>query len=80
MLKWKLFTWCVNDCEIGAKLVFDFHHDLSLPELVFSLQPGIFVLYVLLQACRQSSQKIEVSDVLEPLRALNRFHAFAETH
>lgn len=44
-----LLTWCVNDSEVGTKLVLYFDNNFLGPELLFSLQAGIFILYVVLQ-------------------------------
>lgn len=44
-----MLTWCVNDSEVGTKLVLYLDNDFLGPELLFSLQPCVFILYVVLQ-------------------------------
>ena len=41
-------TWGVNDSQVRAKLVLDLDDNLSLPELMLSLQACILILNVLL--------------------------------
>lgn len=44
-----MLTWCVNDCKIWTKLVFNLDNNLLGPKLLFSLQTRILTLYVVLQ-------------------------------
>lgn len=45
----KALTWSVDDGQVGAELVLDLDHNLSLPELLLALQTGVLVLNVLLR-------------------------------
>ena len=49
MVQVLLLTWCVNDGEVWTEFVFDFDNNFLGPELLFSLQTCVFILYVVLQ-------------------------------
>ena len=49
MVQMLLLTWCVDDGEVWTELVFDFDNYFLGPELLFSLQTCVFILYIVLR-------------------------------
>lgn len=43
-----MLTWCVDDSKVGTKLVLYLDNNFLGPELLFPLQPCVFILYVVL--------------------------------